>query len=62
MKYIIKTGLKMLGITILTALITICNSFLISRLSAMFSKELRSKVVKKVMGFSNEEFESLSAS
>ena len=62
MKYIIKTGLKMLGITILTALITICNSFFISRLSAMFSKELRSKVVKKVMGFSNEEFESLSAS
>ena len=62
MKYITKTGLKMLGITILSALITICNSFLISRLSAMFSKELRSKVVKKVMGFSNEEFESLSAS
>ena len=62
MNYIIKTGLKMLGITILAVMITVCNSFLISRLSAAISRELRSKVVKKVMGFSNEEFESLSAS
>ena len=62
MKYIAKTGLKMLGITLLSALITICNSYLISRLSSAFAKELRSKVVKKVMSFSNEEFESLSAS
>ena len=52
----------MLGITLLSALITICNSYLISRLSSAFAKELRSKVVKKVMSFSNEEFESLSAS
>lgn len=62
MKYIAKTGLKMLGITLVSALITICNSYLISRLSSAFAKELRSKVVKKVMSFSNEEFESLSAS
>ena len=62
MNYIVKTGLKMLGITILAVMITVCNSFLISRLSAAISRELRSKVVKKVMGFSNEEFESLSAS
>ena len=62
MKYIAKTGLKMLGITLVSALITICNSYLISRLSSAFAKELRSRVVKKVMSFSNEEFESLSAS
>ena len=62
MKYIAKAGLKMLGITLVSALITICNSYLISRLSSAFAKELRSKVVKKVMSFSNEEFESLSAS
>ena len=62
MKYIAKTGLKMLGITLVSALITICNSYLIIRLSSAFAKELRSKVVKKVMSFSNEEFESLSAS
>ena len=62
MKYITKTGLKMLGITLISALITICNSYLISKLSSSFAKELRSKVVKKVMSFSNEEFESLSAS
>ena len=62
MKYIAKTGIKMLGITLIAALIMICNSFLISRMSAMFSKELRSKIVNKVMNFSNEEFETLSAS
>lgn len=62
MNYIAKTGLKMLGITLLSALITICNSYLISKLSSSFAKELRSKVVSKVMSFSNEEFESLSAS
>ena len=49
----------MLGITLLSALITICNSYLISRLSSAFAKELRSKVVKKVMSFSNEEFEAM---
>lgn len=62
MSYIAKAGLKMLGITLLSALITICNSYLISKLSSSFAKELRSKVVSKVMSFSNEEFESLSAS
>lgn len=62
MKYIAKTGIKMLGVTLAAVLIMICNSFLISRMAAMFSKELRSKIVNKVMKFSNEEFEEFNAS
>ncbi|MDD6879151.1 MAG: ABC transporter ATP-binding protein [bacterium] len=60
--YIINVGIKMLCVTLISVTITILNSYLISKISSMFSKELRSKVVKKVMSFSNEEFEKISAS
>lgn len=62
MKYIISTGIKMLAVTLLAAIITVAISFLSSKISAMFSLELRSKIVNKVMRFSNEDFEKLSAS
>ena len=60
--YILISGLKMLGLALLTMVIAIITSFITSRLSAHFSRDLRSKVVNKVMTYSNNDFESFSTS
>ncbi len=58
--YIATTGLKMLGLALLSMVLTIVSVFLTSRVAAFFSRDLRSKVVNKVMTYSNIEFESFS--
>ena len=58
--YIAITGLKMLGLALLSMALTIASVFLSSRVAAFFSRDLRSKVVNKVMTYSNTEFESFS--
>ncbi len=58
--YIATTGLKMLGLALLSMVLTIITVFLSSRVAAFFSRDLRSKVVNKVMTYSNTEFESFS--
>lgn len=58
--YIAITGLKMLGLALLSMALTIATVFLSSRIAAFFSRDLRSKVVNKVMTYSNTEFESFS--
>lgn len=58
--YIAKTGLKMLGLALASMALTIASVFLTSRIAAFFSRDLRSKVVNKVMTYSNTEFESFS--
>ena len=55
--YIITTGLKMLALAFSMMAIAITISFLSSKIAASFSRDLRSKVVKKVMTFSTKEFE-----
>ena len=60
MGYITVTGLKMLGLALLSMALTIASVFLSSRVAAFFSRDLRSKVVNKVMTYSNTEFESFS--
>ncbi len=60
MGYIAVTGLKMLGLALLSMALTIASVFLSSRVAAFFSRDLRSKVVNKVMTYSNTEFESFS--
>lgn len=58
--YIATTGLKMLGLALASMVLTIASVFLTSRIAAFFSHDLRSKVVNKVMTYSNTEFESFS--
>lgn len=57
--YIINTGFKMLGIAFLVTIIAITVSFLTSRIATFFGRDLRSSVVRKVMTYSNSEFEDL---
>ena len=60
--YIISSGIQMLGIALLVTLIAIIATFLVSRIAANFSRDLRSNVVNKVMTYSNTEFEAFSTS
>lgn len=60
MNYLLKTGGKMLGYTLLLVACAIGVGLLASRVSATIGKDLRAKVYKKVMSFSNEEIESFS--
>lgn len=60
LNYIKISGLKMLLLAFLMMLITVVTSFLSSRLAAFFSRDLRSKIMKKIMLFSNKELEDFS--
>lgn len=57
--YIKTSGIKMLSLAFLAALITIIVSFLTSRLSAKFGKTLRHEVVEKVMSYGDKEFKEI---
>ena len=59
-KYIIKTGFKMLGVALITMLCAILIMLLSSKTAAKLGKILRNKVFKKVLSFSNEEFNKFS--
>ena len=54
-KYIINTGLIMIGITILGFIAAILVGFLASRVGASLGRTLRSKTFEKVMKFSSKE-------
>lgn len=54
-RYILKTGLQMLGVSLISMLSAISIMFLSSRTSARLGKTLREKVFKKVLTFSNQE-------
>ncbi len=51
-RYIIKIGLQMLGVALISMISAISIMFLSSRVAAMLGKTLRDKVFKKVLGFS----------
>ena len=51
-KEILKIGLEMFGISVLTILIAIATSLSVSYLGAFFGKEVRAEVFKKVLSFS----------
>jgi ATP-binding cassette subfamily B protein len=59
-KYILMTGLIMLGITLLGAIASILVGFLASRIAAGLGRDLRSKIFTKVSHFSNAEFDKFS--
>ena len=54
--YIINVGLKMLGLALLAMFISVIVTYLAAKISALFSRDLRSRVVHKVMDFSHKEF------
>ena len=60
--YILKTGLKMLGVALLSMLIIVATIYTSSRMASGFTKDLRQKIVSKVLKFSNKEFEDFSTS
>jgi ATP-binding cassette subfamily B protein len=60
--YILKIGNWMLGITLLVSLVTILLSFLSSKLSSGFGKDLRAALFSKIESFSNTEFDRFSSS
>lgn len=58
--YIVKTGVKMLFLSLLIALCSIAVTLFASRISASASRDLRSGVFKKVIQFSGNEFNKFS--
>ena len=58
--YILKAGLQMLGITLITMIAAILIILLSSRVAAKLGKTLREKVFKKVIRFSNKELSEFS--
>lgn len=58
--FILKSGAKMLGIALLSAVATILVGFLGARVAASLGRDLRGKVFNKVMSFSNTEMDKFS--
>ncbi len=59
-RYMLVTGGKMLGLTLLSALVAIIAGFFSSRTSAKLGMTLRGKVYKRVMAFSSGDIEKFS--
>jgi ATP-binding cassette subfamily B protein len=60
--YIIKLGFKMLGISLISALLSIVVGFIASKVAAGMSQALRIDLFEKVEDFSNAEFDKFSTS
>lgn len=58
--YIFVAGAKMLGVAVISMLATVAVGYIASRVGAGMSKSIRSDVFKKVVDFSNVEFEKFS--
>ncbi len=59
-RYILTTGIKMLGLTLLGAIASILVGFIASRIAAGLGRDLRGNIFKKVSNFSNAEFDTFS--
>ena len=58
--YIKTTGIKMISLALLGAIVATIVSYLTSKLSSKLGKTLRKEVVEKVMKFGNKEFKEIS--
>lgn len=58
--YILHVGLQMLAIALLSMVMTILSVYTSSKVATGIAKDLRKSTVKKVMDFSNKEFEDIS--
>lgn len=61
-KYILNTGMAMLGITLIGMIATITVSFLSSRIGSGVARNLRQEIFEKVESFSSAEFDDFSSS
>ena len=61
-QYILKAGLKMLGVALISMVATIIITFLSARIAAIVGRELREKVYKKVLSFSSAEYRKFGSS
>ena len=52
--YVLSSGLRMLGVVLLIVITAVIISYLSSRVAAKFGRELRNKVVSKVMSYSEQ--------
>lgn len=59
-KYLIVAGLKMLGMALIMGIATVVVGFLASRVGAGIGRDLRGKIFKQVVGFSNAEMDKFS--
>ena len=59
-RYILRTGAKMIGLAFLGMIASVMVGLLASRVAASTGRDLRSRVFKKVVGFSNAEFDHFS--
>ncbi|MCB7305286.1 ABC transporter ATP-binding protein/permease [Bariatricus massiliensis] len=59
-KYILTTGAKMIGLAFLGMAASVLVGFLASRVAASTGRDLRGRVFKRVVGFSNGEFDKFS--
>jgi ATP-binding cassette, subfamily B, multidrug efflux pump len=58
--FIVYTGAKMLGLALVAMVTTIIVGFLAARIAAGLGRDLRGRVFKKVVNFSNSEFDKFS--
>lgn len=61
-KYITNSGIKMLSLALIAAVTTVIISYLTSKLSAKFGRDLRKATVEKVMSFGNKEMKQIGTS
>jgi ATP-binding cassette subfamily B multidrug efflux pump len=59
-QYILSSGLKMLGVACLAMICTIMVTLIASRISAGYSRDIRDGTFRRVMTFSNREFDHFS--
>ena len=59
-RYVLTSGLKMLSVVLLIVIVSVIISYLSSRVAAKFGRELRNKVVEKVMSYSTTELKEFS--
>lgn len=59
-KYLIVAGLKMLGMALIMGIATVVVGFFASRVGAGIGRDLRGKIFKQVVGFSNAEMDKFS--
>lgn len=60
MKYVLNSGLVMIGFALLIMLVSIAVTLISCRVASAFSRDLREMTYKKVLGFSNTEFDKFS--
>ncbi len=60
MSYIFGTGAKMLGMSLLIMIVTITVGFLAAQLGALFGMNVREKIFRRVISFSNAEMDKFS--